>query len=77
MFDLTLYKSLLVFQFMGGSKPDKPKKLASPRGIYLYGSVGCGKTMLMDFFHDTCDVEQKQRVHFHAFMLDVHKRKSM
>ena len=46
-----------------------------PLGYYLYGGVGCGKTMLMDMLYDECDfVERKRRVHFHGFMLDVHKR---
>ncbi|XP_059170251.1 AFG1-like ATPase [Physella acuta] len=44
------------------------------RGLYLHGNVGTGKTMLMDMFHETSTVVKKQRVHFHKFMLDVHKR---
>ncbi|RYH15027.1 cell division protein ZapE [archaeon] len=44
------------------------------RGLYMYGSVGVGKTMLMDLFFNTCHVKQKRRVHFHQFMLDVHRR---
>lgn len=44
----------------------------TPVGLYLHGSVGCGKTMLMDLFYDEVPVEKKQRVHFHSFMLDVH-----
>ncbi|CAL1538503.1 unnamed protein product [Lymnaea stagnalis] len=44
------------------------------RGLYLHGNVGTGKTMLMDMFHETSTVAKKQRVHFHKFMLDVHKR---
>ena len=42
----------------------------------MYGDVGTGKTMLMDLFYDTLPVRitHKRRVHFHAFMLDVHKR---
>lgn len=45
-----------------------------PRGLYLWGSVGCGKTFLMDLFYDHCSVpdNKKKRVHFHRFMLDVH-----
>ena len=41
-------------------------------GLYLYGTVGTGKTMLMDLFYTTVPTGRKQRVHFHAFMLDVH-----
>jgi protein AFG1 len=47
-----------------------------PRGLYLYGDVGSGKTMLMDLFYDTLPsiVTSKTRIHFHNFMQDVHKR---
>ncbi|KAI1369310.1 AFG1-like ATPase [Xylaria arbuscula] len=47
-----------------------------PRGLYLYGDVGSGKTMLMDLFYDTLpsSVKSKTRIHFHNFMQDVHKR---
>ncbi|KAI0175811.1 AFG1-like ATPase-domain-containing protein [Hypoxylon sp. FL1284] len=47
-----------------------------PRGLYLYGDVGSGKTMLMDLFYDTLpsSVRSKTRIHFHNFMQDVHKR---
>lgn len=44
------------------------------RGIYLYGEVGTGKTMVMDMFHDAVDIKQKKRIHFHDFMLEVHRR---
>ncbi|KAN0022299.1 hypothetical protein ACTFIU_004475 [Dictyostelium citrinum] len=44
------------------------------KGIYLYGDVGCGKSFLMDLFYNTIDIEKKKRVHFHHFMLDVHRR---
>ncbi|KAI1640082.1 AFG1-like ATPase-domain-containing protein [Biscogniauxia mediterranea] len=47
-----------------------------PRGLYLYGDVGSGKTMSMDLFYDTLpsSVKSKTRIHFHNFMQDVHKR---
>lgn len=47
-----------------------------PKGLYMYGDVGSGKTMLMDLFYDTLPPNQtsKTRIHFHNFMQDVHKR---
>ena len=46
-----------------------------PKGIYIHGDVGRGKTMLMDLFFATLAVQAKQRIHFHAFMQDIHKRR--
>ncbi|XP_053365142.1 AFG1 like ATPase a [Clarias gariepinus] len=45
-----------------------------PKGCYIYGDVGTGKTMVMDMFYDHVDIAKKKRVHFHGFMVDVHKR---
>jgi len=52
-----------------GAKPAEP-----PRGVYIYGEVGRGKTLLMDLFYDAAPVPAKRRAHFHAFMADVHAR---
>ncbi|WP_029005523.1 cell division protein ZapE [Azorhizobium doebereinerae] len=45
-----------------------------PRGLYIYGRVGRGKTMLMDLFFDAVSHVSKRRAHFHEFMADVHER---
>ena len=45
-----------------------------PKGIYIHGGVGRGKSMLMDLFYKTAPIKRKNRVHFHEFMLDIHAR---
>jgi protein AFG1 len=55
------------------SEPHRPA-VKIPRGLYIYGEVGTGKTMLMDAFFSVANVEKKQRHHFHSFLAYVHGR---
>src|SRR5664279_3963430 len=69
---------------LAGYKPARKQRLlgrlfadkngAPPRGLYVHGEVGRGKTMLMDLFFQHSSVAHKRRAHFHEFMAEVHER---
>ncbi len=50
------------------------KKIKRPLGIYIYGQVGRGKSMIMDLFYSNINISQKRRVHFNEFMNEVHEQ---
>lgn len=70
----------MVAQFNREKKLDllvgpQPALPSGPKGLYIYGSVGCGKTMLMDMFYNVADrvVKHRRRLHFHEAMLEIHE----
>lgn len=69
-----LYGSLLAFKVDRSSTfkrlltPPKP-----PKGVYFWGGVGRGKSFLMDCFYDSIPYRRKKRIHFHAFMQQIHR----
>ena len=56
-----------IWRFLG-------RKPEPARGLYLWGGVGRGKSMLMDLFFDSVQIKRKRRAHFHEFMIDIHAR---
>jgi cell division protein ZapE len=57
--------------WMFGSREKRQSRI---KGLYIYGDVGRGKTMLMDLFFKSSPVQRKRRAHFHEFMIDMHER---
>ncbi len=76
----SLHHALAAYEPSSGQKGWKARfglarrREQPPQGLYMFGGVGRGKSMLMDLFFQTAPVGNKRRVHFHAFMQQVHTR---
>lgn len=75
--ELAIEQLEIIAHRLAGYRPDKKRWLfgkaePEPRGLYIFGPVGRGKSMLMDLFFDAAPVAAKRRVHFHAFMAEIH-----
>ncbi|MGX6648859.1 cell division protein ZapE [Maricaulaceae bacterium MS644] len=61
-------------RWKGGKSGLFGRKRETPRGLYLYGGVGTGKSLMMDMFFDAAPIEAKRRVHFHQFLHELQAR---
>src|SRR5947209_7242506 len=59
---------------LAASRPRLFGRGEAVRGLYLWGAVGRGKSMLMDLFFEAAPVKRKRRAHFHEFMAETHRR---
>lgn len=66
----------LFSKWFGGLTSKSDNEIKAPKGIYMFGGVGCGKTFLLDLMYHSFPkrIKNTRRVHFHAFMLEVHYR---
>lgn len=63
-----------VAAWKGGKPRLFARRRAAPQGVYLYGGVGAGKSLMMDLFFDTAPITAKRRVHFHQFLQEIQAR---
>lgn len=69
-----IHQALLAPPRMGLLDRLRGRPPEAPRGLYLWGGVGRGKTFVVDLFYEQLPITAKRRVHFHRFMTDVHER---
>ena len=63
-----------IAEWKGGGSGLFSRSRPSPKGVYLWGGVGTGKSLLMDLFFDAAPIEAKRRVHFHQFLQELQRR---
>ena len=73
---LTTNENSLLPEFFRKLSPFEKHQTKPVQGLYLWGGGGRGKTGLMNLFYEELDIKQKNRIHFHHFMLDIHEKLS-